>query len=31
MRRHSEIGERILGEATALAPIGSLVRASHER
>ena len=31
MRRHSEIGERILGEAAALAPIGSLVRASHER
>jgi two-component system, cell cycle response regulator len=31
MRRHSEIGERILGEAATLAPIGSLVRASHER
>ena len=26
-----EIGERILGEAPALRPVGSLVRASHER
>jgi two-component system cell cycle response regulator len=31
MRRHSEIGERILGESPSLAAIGALVRASHER
>jgi two-component system cell cycle response regulator len=31
MQRHSAIGERILGEAPALALIGGLVRASHER
>ena len=31
MRRHAEIGERILGDAPALAVIGGLVRASHER
>jgi two-component system cell cycle response regulator len=31
MQRHSAIGERILSEAPALALIGGLVRASHER
>jgi HD-GYP domain-containing protein (c-di-GMP phosphodiesterase class II) len=31
MRRHAEIGERILGDAPALAVIGGLVRSSHER
>ncbi len=31
MRSHSEIGERILGDAPSLAVIGGLVRASHER
>ena len=30
MRRHTEIGERILGEEPAVAPVGALVRASHE-
>jgi diguanylate cyclase (GGDEF)-like protein/putative nucleotidyltransferase with HDIG domain len=30
MRRHTEIGERILGEESSVAPIGSLVRSSHE-
>ena len=30
MRRHTEIGERILGDEPAVAPIGVLVRASHE-
>jgi HD-GYP domain-containing protein (c-di-GMP phosphodiesterase class II) len=31
IRRHTEIGERILGEDPAVAPIAALVRASHER
>jgi diguanylate cyclase (GGDEF)-like protein len=31
MRQHSVIGERILGAAPALAPVGRLVRSSHER
>ena len=31
MRRHTIIGERILGEAPALAPVAALVRSSHER
>jgi diguanylate cyclase (GGDEF)-like protein len=31
MRRHTIIGERILGSAPALAPVGKLVRSSHER
>jgi diguanylate cyclase (GGDEF)-like protein len=31
MRRHTVIGEAILSAAPALAPIGRLVRASHER
>ena len=30
MRRHTEIGERILGDEPAVAPIGTLIRASHE-
>jgi HD-GYP domain-containing protein (c-di-GMP phosphodiesterase class II) len=30
MQRHTEIGERILGEEPSVAPIGALVRASHE-
>jgi two-component system cell cycle response regulator len=30
MRRHPEIGQHILGDSPALAPIGLLVRASHE-
>jgi HD-GYP domain-containing protein (c-di-GMP phosphodiesterase class II) len=31
MRRHTIIGERILGAAPALRPVARLVRASHER
>jgi diguanylate cyclase (GGDEF)-like protein/putative nucleotidyltransferase with HDIG domain len=31
MRRHTEIGERILSAAPALRPIAEIVRASHER
>jgi HD-GYP domain-containing protein (c-di-GMP phosphodiesterase class II) len=31
VRRHSEIGERIVGAAPALADIAPLVRATHER
>jgi diguanylate cyclase (GGDEF)-like protein len=31
MRRHTVIGERILGAAPALAPVARLVRHSHER
>src|SRR5207244_3454226 len=31
MRRHSEIGERIIAEAPALARVAAMVRASHER
>jgi diguanylate cyclase (GGDEF)-like protein len=31
MRRHTVIGERIVAAAPALAPVASLVRASHER
>ena len=31
MRRHTIIGERILGAAPALAPVARLVRSSHER
>jgi len=31
MRRHTIVGERILAAAPALAPVASLVRASHER
>jgi diguanylate cyclase (GGDEF)-like protein len=31
MRQHSVIGERILSAAPALAPVATLVRASHER
>jgi two-component system, cell cycle response regulator len=31
MRRHTLIGERILGAAPALRPVAELVRASHER
>jgi two-component system cell cycle response regulator len=31
MRRHTHIGERILGAAPSLAPVASLVRSSHER
>lgn len=30
MRRHTEIGERILGDEPAVTPIGALIRASHE-
>jgi diguanylate cyclase (GGDEF)-like protein len=31
MRRHTLIGERIVAAAPALAPVGKLVRSSHER
>ena len=31
MRRHTEIGERIISAAPALRPVAALVRASHER
>ncbi len=31
MRRHTVIGERILGAAPALRPVASIVRSSHER
>ena len=31
MRRHTIIGERILAASPALAPVGPLVRATHER
>ncbi len=31
MRQHPVIGQRILNAASALAPVGTLVRASHER
>jgi diguanylate cyclase (GGDEF)-like protein/putative nucleotidyltransferase with HDIG domain len=31
IRRHSEIGERIIGEAPALARVAAMVRSSHER
>jgi diguanylate cyclase (GGDEF)-like protein/putative nucleotidyltransferase with HDIG domain len=31
MRRHSEIGERIIAEAPALSRVAAMVRASHER
>ncbi len=31
MRRHTLIGERMLGATPALAPVGKIVRASHER
>ena len=31
IERHSEIGERILAAAPAMAPVARLVRASHER
>jgi two-component system, cell cycle response regulator len=31
MRRHTLIGERILGASTAMKPISKLVRSSHER
>jgi putative nucleotidyltransferase with HDIG domain len=31
MRRHSEIGERIIAEAPSLAGVAAMVRASHER
>jgi putative nucleotidyltransferase with HDIG domain len=31
MRRHSEIGERIIAEAPSLARVAAMVRASHER
>ena len=31
MRRHSEIGQRIVGESGNLATVGVLIRASHER
>ncbi len=31
MRRHPEIGERILGADPAMQPVGELVRSSHER
>lgn len=30
MRRHTEIGERIVGEEPSVAPVGTLVRSSHE-
>ena len=31
MRRHTIIGERILGAAPALRPVARIVRSSHER
>jgi HD-GYP domain-containing protein (c-di-GMP phosphodiesterase class II) len=31
MRRHTIVGERILGAADALRPVASIVRSSHER
>jgi HD-GYP domain-containing protein (c-di-GMP phosphodiesterase class II) len=31
MRRHSEIGQRILDATPALAPVGAVLRAHHER
>ena len=31
MRRHTIIGERILGSAPALRPVARIVRSSHER
>jgi diguanylate cyclase (GGDEF)-like protein len=31
MRRHTLIGERLLGSAPALAPVAAVVRSSHER
>ena len=31
MRRHAEIGQRIVGESISLTPVGALIRASHER
>ncbi len=31
MRRHTIIGERILGAAPALVPVAPIVRSSHER
>src|SRR4029079_14761122 len=31
MRKHTLVGERILGTAPALAPVARLVRSSHER
>jgi two-component system, cell cycle response regulator len=31
MRRHTLVGERILGAAPALRPVAEIVRASHER
>jgi HD-GYP domain-containing protein (c-di-GMP phosphodiesterase class II) len=31
MRQHPVIGQRILDAATALAPVGLIVRSSHER
>jgi two-component system, cell cycle response regulator len=31
MRRHPAIGERVLAEAPAMAPVAALVRSSHER
>jgi two-component system, cell cycle response regulator len=31
MRRHTLVGERILAAAPALAPVGEIVRSSHER
>jgi two-component system, cell cycle response regulator len=30
MRRHTEIGARILGDEPSVAPIAALIRASHE-
>jgi len=31
MRRHAEIGQRIVGESATLTPVGTLIRSSHER
>jgi two-component system cell cycle response regulator len=31
MQRHSEVGQRILDAAPALAPVGALIRSHHER
>ena len=31
VRKHTVVGERILGASPALRPVGRIVRASHER
>ena len=31
MRRHTIVGERIVSEATSLAPVAGIIRSSHER